>query len=71
MDVNLNTPLKMTPEMSKIAIYFSPYFILTQKNKLWSLTIREGTILSLLNKVCSSWHTNEKDILAFGELLVM
>ena len=71
MDVNLNTPLKITPEMSKIAIYFFPLFHTHTKNKLWSLTIREGTILSLLNKVCIPWHTSEKDILAFGELLVM
>ena len=72
MDVNLNSLLKMPPEMSKIAIYFCFSLVHAHtKQKLLSFTIREGTILSLLNNFYITWHTREKDILAFGELLVM
>ena len=38
MDVNLNTLLKMPPEMSKIAIYFFfLYFMLTKNTSIWVL----------------------------------
>ena len=47
-------------EVSKIAIYicFSLLHDHT-KHKLWSFTIREGTILSFLYKFCITWHTRE------------
>ena len=45
----------MSPEMPQI-----PPFNAHTKHKLWSFTIREGTILSLLNKFCITWHTREK-----------
>ena len=42
----------MAPEMSKIAIYYCfPLIHAHTKHKHWSFTIREGTILSLLNKL--------------------
>ena len=51
MDVNLNALLKIPPEMSKIGIYFVfSLFHAHTKHKLLSFTIRESTILSLLNK---------------------
>ena len=59
----------MSLEMSKIAFYFVfSLFHAHTKHKLWSFTIREGTILSLLNK----FHgTLEKRYFSIGELLVM
>ena len=61
MDVNLKALLKMPPEMSESPfIFVFSLFHAHTKHKLLSFTIREGTILSLLNKFCITWHTREK-----------
>ena len=60
MDVNLNPLLKMSPEMSKLAIYFFPISCSHKTQTLEFFTIREGTILSLLNKFNITWHTRDK-----------
>ena len=44
----------------KIAIYFFSLFHAHTKRKLWSFTIRKGTILLALNTFCITWHTREK-----------
>ena len=55
MSVNLTPLLKKSLEASKIAIYICFVFLFllhdNTKNKIWSFTIREGTILSFLKNI--------------------